>query len=186
MQLDQDELQTQAARVEALVEEMESLPDPARAKMAELVQRLLDIYGSGLARMLEIVAQESDAAGGARTLRALASDDLVSHLLMLHDLHPVDLTERVEQALEQVRPYLQSHGGNVELLGVEEGIAHLRLTGHCGSCPSSTITLRTAVEEAIHKTAPDLIGIEAESAAAVPERASGTVVPLSSIMVCAK
>lgn len=186
MHLEQNVLQTHAARIQALVEEMEALPESARLKMADLVQRLLDIYGEGLARMLEIIARESDAATGIRTIQALAADDLVSHLLMLHDLHPIDVAERVEKALEEVRPYLQSHGGDVELLGIEEGVAHLRLIGHCSSCPSSTITLRTAVEEAIRKTAPDLLGIEAAGDAELPARPAGSVVPMSAIMVCGK
>jgi Fe-S cluster biogenesis protein NfuA/nitrite reductase/ring-hydroxylating ferredoxin subunit len=64
-----------------------------------------------------------------------------------------------------VRPYLQSHGGNVELLGVEEGVARLRLQGSCSGCPSSTMTLKLAIEEAVLKAAPDLERIEAEGVA---------------------
>jgi Fe-S cluster biogenesis protein NfuA/nitrite reductase/ring-hydroxylating ferredoxin subunit len=74
-------------------------------------------------------------------------------------------------ALEEVRPYLQSHGGNVELLGVEEGVARLRMQGSCSGCPSSTVTLRLAIEEAIQKTAPDLERIEAEGVAEEPKQA---------------
>jgi Fe-S cluster biogenesis protein NfuA/nitrite reductase/ring-hydroxylating ferredoxin subunit len=74
-------------------------------------------------------------------------------------------------ALEEVRPYLQSHGGNVELLGVKEGVARLRMKGSCSGCPSSTVTLRLAIEEAIQKTAPDLEGIEAEGVAEEPKPA---------------
>jgi Fe-S cluster biogenesis protein NfuA len=74
-------------------------------------------------------------------------------------------------ALEEVRPYLQSHGGNVELLGVKEGVARLRMQGSCSGCPSSTVTLRLAIEEAIQKTAPDLEGIEAEGVAEEPKPA---------------
>ena len=69
------------------------------------------------------------------------------------------------RALEEVRPYLQSHGGNVELLGVEGGVARLRMQGSCGGCPSSAMTLKLAIEEAIQKAAPDLEGIEAEGVA---------------------
>jgi Fe-S cluster biogenesis protein NfuA/nitrite reductase/ring-hydroxylating ferredoxin subunit len=74
-------------------------------------------------------------------------------------------------ALEQVRPYLHSHGGNVELLGVEKGVARLRMQGSCSGCPSSTVTLRLAIEEAIQKTAPDLERIEAEGVAKEPKPA---------------
>jgi Fe-S cluster biogenesis protein NfuA/nitrite reductase/ring-hydroxylating ferredoxin subunit len=64
-----------------------------------------------------------------------------------------------------VRPYLQSHGGNVEMIGIEGGVARLRLEGSCDGCPSSTMTLKLAIEEAIQKAAPDLDGIEAEGVA---------------------
>ncbi len=63
--------------------------------------------------------------------------------------------------LADVRPYLGTHGGDVELLGVSEGVAQLRLEGSCSGCPSSTVTLRMAIEEAIYKAAPDVERVEA-------------------------
>jgi Fe-S cluster biogenesis protein NfuA/nitrite reductase/ring-hydroxylating ferredoxin subunit len=69
---------------------------------------------------------------------------------------------RVVKALEEVRPYLQSHGGNVELLGIAGGVARVRMQGSCDGCPSSAVTLELAIEEAVQKAAPDLEGIEAE------------------------
>ena len=155
--------------METLLEEIETLPDRnARSKAAEVVGVLLDLYGEGLARMMEVVAEGEERE---RTFDAFAEDELVSHLLLLHGLHPLDLETRVIMALEEVRPYLQSHGGNVELLGVKEGVARLRMKGSCSGCPSSTVTLRLAIEEAIQKTAPDLEGIEAEGVAEEPKPA---------------
>jgi Fe-S cluster biogenesis protein NfuA/nitrite reductase/ring-hydroxylating ferredoxin subunit len=136
------------ARIEALLEEVEGLP-----AAVELVQGLLDLYGEGLGR---IVA--SDPALVAR----LDGDEVVTHLLLLHGLHPVPLEERVVGALDEVRPYLASHGGGVELLGVEEGVVRLRLQGSCDGCPSSTATLKLAIEDAIHKAAPDVEDVVAE------------------------
>jgi Fe-S cluster biogenesis protein NfuA/nitrite reductase/ring-hydroxylating ferredoxin subunit len=149
----------QVARVESLLEEVDQLPDPAaRSKATELVQALLELYGAGLERIVEEVA-ERDAGELAE---AFADDELISHLLLLHDLHPVPVEQRVRGALEGVRPYLESHGGDVELLGVEEGVVRLRLEGSCSGCPSSTVTLKLAIEEAIHKAAPDVAEVEAE------------------------
>jgi Fe-S cluster biogenesis protein NfuA len=71
-------------------------------------------------------------------------------------------------ALDEVRPYLETHGGNVELLGVEEGVVRLQLQGSCSGCPSSAVTLKHAVEEAIHKAAPDVSAIVAEDAPPQP------------------
>ena len=169
MLIDDQGLQERVARMETLLEEIETLPDRnARSKAAEVVGVLLDLYGEGLARMMEVVAEGDERE---RTFDAFAEDELVSHLLLLHGLHPLDLKTRVIMALEEVRPYLQSHGGNVKLLGVKEGVARLRMQGSCSGCPSSTVTLRLAIEEAIQKTAPDLEDIEAEGVAEEPKLA---------------
>jgi Fe-S cluster biogenesis protein NfuA/nitrite reductase/ring-hydroxylating ferredoxin subunit len=170
MLLDDRELTERAARIEALLDEIETLPDPAlRARVADVVQGLLALYGEGLRRMLAIVERDGRTAG-AQLLEAFARDELIAHLLLLHDLHPVDVETRVARALEEVRPYLQSHGGNVELLGIEGGVARLRLQGSCHGCPSSIMTLKLAIEEAVRKAAPDLEGIEAEGLAEPPPR----------------
>jgi Fe-S cluster biogenesis protein NfuA/nitrite reductase/ring-hydroxylating ferredoxin subunit len=163
MLLDEGGLQERVARVETLLGEIEALEDPnARQKAAEIVQVLLDLYGEGMARMMETVSQGEERE---RTFQAFADDELVSHLLLLHGLHPLAVETRVVRALEEVRPYLQSHGGNVELLGVEGGVARLRMQGSCDGCPSSAMTLKLAIEEAVQKAAPDLEGIEAEGVA---------------------
>jgi Fe-S cluster biogenesis protein NfuA/nitrite reductase/ring-hydroxylating ferredoxin subunit len=167
--IDDQGLQERVARMETLLGEIETLPDQnARSKAAEVVGVLLDLYGEGLARMMEVVAEGEERE---RTFDAFAEDELVSHLLLLHGLHPLDLETRVIMALEEVRPYLRSHGGNVKLLGVKEGVARLRMQGSCSGCPSSTVTLRLAIEEAIQKSAPDLEGIEAEGVAEEPKPA---------------
>jgi Fe-S cluster biogenesis protein NfuA/nitrite reductase/ring-hydroxylating ferredoxin subunit len=155
--MDDREAREAVARVEALLDEVEALPD-ARAREASLavVQALLELYGEGLSRVME----------RAHEPRALAEDELVSHLLLIHGLHPVSLEERVDGALDEVRPYLASHGGGVELVGLGDGVVRLRLRGSCEGCPSSAMTLKLAVEEAIHKAAPDVESIEAEGATA--------------------
>lgn len=156
------ELQERVARVETLLDEMESLPDPhARATAEETVRALVELYGEGLARMMERIVQ----LGCEGLPRALAADELVSHLLLLHGLHPDDVESRVARALDDVRPYLLAHGGNVEFLGIDGGKARLRLEGSCRGCLSSAVTLKRAIEDAIARFAPDLNGIEAEDAA---------------------
>lgn len=163
MPLGDGEVQARVSKVETLLERVESLPDPnIRTIVVELVQALLELYGDGLERMLA----SGTRLGGEELVDAFVEDELVSHLLLLHGLHLVDLETRVQRALDEVRPYLKSHGGNVELLDVDGGVAHLRLQGSCSGCPSSTVTLKLAIEEAIHKAAPDLEGIEAENVAA--------------------
>ena len=179
MPTDQDrELMAQAARVEALLGEIEALPDPAvREQMAEIVTGLLTLYGGALARMLEHVRAEGGAECGGRILSAFTRDDLVSHLLLLHDLHPVGLETRVEQALEDVRPLLETHGRSVACVGVEDGVAHLRVQG-AGGCPSTAAKLNSALEQAVLEAAPELAEIVTESA--VQEAGRGFV-PLAAV-----
>jgi Fe-S cluster biogenesis protein NfuA/nitrite reductase/ring-hydroxylating ferredoxin subunit len=163
------EHQRQAARIETLVQEVAAFPDPrARATAEELVKALLTMYGEGLARLLEMTAQTQ--ASGLALIDAFANDDLLSSLFLLHGLHPLDIETRIMQALDEVRPYLKSHGGNVEFVKVEDGIAHLRLEGSCHGCPGSTITLKLAIEEAISRAAPDLDGLQVEGVTDPPPR----------------
>jgi Fe-S cluster biogenesis protein NfuA len=163
-------------RIEALLDDVEGLADPAaRDTATELVQVLLDVYGEGLARLVAHVAERDDGT----LAEALASDELVAHLLLLHGLHPVPLETRVRGALEEVRPYLASHGGDVELLGIEDGVARLRLEGGCGGCQSSGATLKAAVEDAVQQAAPDLQRIEAEEAASPPPPSSVIRLPVA-------
>ncbi|MFL5653447.1 MAG: NifU family protein [Ktedonobacteraceae bacterium] len=158
-----------AARIETLVQEVAAFPDArARATAEELVQALLAMYGEGLARLLEITAQTE--ASGLALIDTFASDELLSSLFLLHGLHPLDIETRIMQALDEVRPYLKSHGGNVEFVRVEDGVAHLRLQGSCHGCPSSTITLKSAIEEAIYKAAPDLDDLQVEGVTEPPAR----------------
>ncbi len=82
--------------------------------------------------------------------------------MLIHDLYPVDLEARVIEALDGVRPYMESHGGNVELLGIEDGVARIRLEGSCEGCPASASTLELAIKQALDEAAPDLEGLLVE------------------------
>lgn len=151
-------------QAETLIRNLESDADPAtRARLQEIVQTLLDFHGTGLARILDHL-REAGAPGEA-ILDRLAQDDLVASLLLLYDLHPLGVEARVRQALERVRPYLRSHGGSVELLGVQEGVVKVRLEGSCHGCGSSAATVKQLLEEAILAAAPEIARVEAEGMA---------------------
>src|SRR5215469_8060626 len=143
-------------RLERLLEEVDATADGAwREKTREIVQAVLEFHGAALNRVMEHL----DAAGAAgdEIVETLADDDLVSSLLVLHGLHPHDFAARVAAALDGVRPYLASHGGNVELLAcTPEGAVRLRLEGSCHGCPSSRVTLQQTIEEALYAAAPDI------------------------------
>lgn len=104
---------------------------------------------------------------------------MVAGLLLLHGVHPVSLESRVRQALDKVRPYLASHGGNVELLDVRDGEVSLRLQGSCDGCPSSAMTLKYAIEQAISETAPDVVDIHVDGV--TPPKAPAGLIPLTRI-----
>jgi len=147
--------------LETLIQNLERLPDPtARDQARELVQTLLDFHGTALGRLLGRVGDLGEP--GHALIASLADDDIVSSLLLLYGLHPLDMETRVEQALERVRPLLRSHHGDVELLSVVNGVVRLRMQGSCHGCPSSALTLKNAIEEAIYASAPDVAAIEVE------------------------
>ncbi|HZV51441.1 MAG TPA: NifU family protein [Candidatus Dormibacteraeota bacterium] len=168
--------QRRLEEAESLVEALEALPDgEARRTAAEAVGAVLAVHGEALAHLVEAIEER----GGHALLEELARDPVIGGLLLLHGLHPVPLVQRVGQALDRVRPYLSSHGGSVQLLGLEAGRVRLRLEGSCHGCPSSQLTLRYAIEQAIRELAPDVAGIEVEGLAPEP-RPSGFV-PLSQL-----
>ncbi len=130
--------------------------DPAVSTRAdELVRAVVGLYGGGLSRIVELLDEAQ--------VRELAGDPLVAQLLLLHDLHPDDLRTRVQQALDHVRPYLGSHAGGIDYLGLDDaGVAHLRLEGSCDGCPSSSVTVKLAIEQAVLDAAPEIDRVEVE------------------------
>lgn len=148
-------------RIEELVSRIETTGDPAlRAVAQELLQAVIELHGVALDRILGAIAEQPE---GDAALARIGSDELVSSVLSLHGINPVALETRVAAALEKARPYLQSHGGNVELASIENGVARVRLQGSCGSCSSSNETLKNAVEAAIFDAAPEVVAVVAES-----------------------
>lgn len=146
-------------RVQQLSEQVDELPDPrARELASELVAAVIAMYGDGLERIVAAIDESGQAA--APIMARLTEDGAVSSLLLIHDLYPVDLQERVLEALDTVRPYMESHGGNVELVSLDDGVARLALRGSCNGCSASRATLEQAIEQALAEHAPDLAGLE--------------------------
>lgn len=165
--LDGREFRDRLQRLDGLLQGVERLADPAaRARTHELVQTILELHGVGLERVLEHMAEAGEA--GTAAIDACARDEVAGGLLLLHGLHPLGVEERVLLALEQVRPYLASHGGDVELLGLRDGVARLRMVGSCHGCPSSALTMKQTIEEAILGRAPDVVAVEVEGMTSEP------------------
>lgn len=164
---DEKDLQQRMRRIEGLVETVEATADPnLRASAIELMGAVMELHGAAVERMMEVVFEKG--AIGAEIIDDLGADRLVASMLLLHGLHPLDLETRVDQALERVRPYLKSHGGDVELVGVDGGIVRLKLAGSCNGCASSAMTMKLAIEDAIVDAAPDATHLEVEGVVAEP------------------
>jgi Fe-S cluster biogenesis protein NfuA/nitrite reductase/ring-hydroxylating ferredoxin subunit len=97
--------------------------------------------------------------------RGETTDPVARAVLSMYDLAPVDEAILVEEALDEVRPYIESHGGEVELLGVSDGIVRLRMSGACVGCAASTMTLKRGIETAIRERWPEVREVVAEEEA---------------------
>lgn len=167
-------------RFQRLQADLGQIEDPgARRSCEELIAVVVDLYGEGLRRVFEAIDAEGDATGELRA--GLADDGLVASLMLIHDLYPVPLADRVAEALDSVRPYMESHGGDVELIGLDEGVARIRLSGSCDGCPASASTLELAIKQALDEHAPDLVALEVEggvAAAGIEAEADGMALPI--------
>ncbi|HWE69569.1 MAG TPA: NifU family protein [Acidimicrobiales bacterium] len=168
-------LRTIGDRIEQLLEELRGSTDPRTfTGIEELLRLFSELYGAGLARIMELAADgaadDGADADGPGLSRRLAGDDLVASLLLVHGLHPESLESRVDKALAKVRPFLATHDGDVELLEIDAdaGALRLRLLGSCDGCPSSAITLQGAVETAIIEAAPEIVIIDVDEPSKAP------------------
>jgi hypothetical protein len=138
-----------AKRVDRLLEQLRSGPDPRAAVVAEeLVRCLVRLYGTGLERIMATI--------GADLGRDLAADPLVESLLLVHDLHPLDPDTRVRQALDRIPA--GSASGTMEYLGIDgEGVVRVRMSGGGGCADRS---LRQTITTAVRDAAPETTGVE--------------------------
>jgi Fe-S cluster biogenesis protein NfuA len=146
--------------IERKLDELQARVDKRVFEQAvELLQLVNELYGAGLARVMELAERHAPELVGFIT-----ADDLLASLLIANGLHPDDVNVRIAKALDGVRPFLAGHGGDVELLEIDEqvGAVRLRLLGSCDGCPSSAVTLRTTVERAIVDAAPEIVIIDVE------------------------
>lgn len=141
-------------QLEACLDAVEELPEADR----DNVFRLLDVVDHLHRVALGHVGCELDAATIERLRAAHPS------VAWLWDAYGVGLDARAaaRRALDDIRPYIQSHGGEVEVVDVEDGVVRVRLSGACSGCSASAITLQQGVEEALRSNLPDFAGLEVE------------------------
>jgi Fe-S cluster biogenesis protein NfuA len=183
---DSKEIQTSLRQLDELLQQVQSIADPAvRETTSGIIQALLQFHGAGLNNIMEHLADAGEL--GRRVIDNLGRDELVSGLLLLYGLHPLDLETRVKNALESARPYLVSHGGNVELMRIsEDGAVHLQMQGSCHSCPSSAITLKNTIEQAIFDKAPDVTAIHETNLEEAPKPSINGFVPVEQLIATSK
>ncbi|HTZ45741.1 MAG TPA: NifU family protein [Jatrophihabitans sp.] len=161
-----------AGRVETLLAASSSGGTAARDRAEELVRVLVELYGAGLERLLDLLHERGLLDEGL--LGALAGDELVSGLLLVHGLHPHDPVTRITGALDRLRPQFDQAGGELQLVEfTAQGVARVRLGG---GCASSAAARRSAIEGAVRDAAPEVTGVELLTA----PRASG-VIPLGDL-----
>jgi Fe-S cluster biogenesis protein NfuA len=166
------EFRERVQRIGALVQEIETIADPAvRAGTRQLVQSLMELHGAALERTMDLVAEAGEP--GMKLIERLGRDPLVSSILVLYGLHPEDLDSRVLKAIEKIKPQLRKQGCEVEVLGLSDGVVRLRVQTGEHTCGSTAKTVQASLEEAVYDAAPDLVSLTIEGLEGKP--ASGFV-----------
>ncbi|MGA7221159.1 MAG: NifU family protein [Candidatus Sulfotelmatobacter sp.] len=165
-------------KIGGLVQEIESIADPAvRASAKNLMQSLMDLHGAALEKILDIVAEAGEP--GMSAIDRLGRDSLVSSVLILYGLHPEDIESRVIKAVEKITPTLRKQGCEVELAGVSDGAIRLRVETGSHTCGSTAKTIQATLEGAMYDAAPDLTSLTIEG---LEEKPSSGFVGLEKLM----
>jgi len=158
--MDAAQFQDRMQRIEELIAAIQDHANPVfRASAVELVRALLDVHRAGLAQTLEQILRQGEP--GQAMLNELLQNDLVSRLLLLHGLHPVDLPTRLQRALDSLGPRLRTLGAHVELQQATHEVVSLRVRGGADH-------IYRLLEEAILAAAPDVVRLEFFDADAGP------------------
>lgn len=154
------ELDEIAQRVDRALSALETLDATAKERALEVRRAIEAFHKEGLTRIVRSLKADPR---GKELLLELAEDPTVYALFAMHGLVRAELSTRVVRVLDMVRPYLASHGGDVELVRIEGATAVVRLSGACHGCSMSATTLRTSVEEALKTHVPEIEAVEAET-----------------------
>ena len=156
------ELQRELGSIELLLRKIDSSADPSlRSTVLELVELVMKLHGAGLERILEVIQCTRDPG---EVVKKLGDDELVSNLLILHGLHPLEFEARVTRAVDKARSRLRGHGAELEVVSIQDGVVRLRLNGKSQGCGSTAQSLKEVVEEAVYEAAPDLNTLTIEGA----------------------
>ncbi|TDC62885.1 NifU family protein [Actinomadura sp. GC306] len=155
--LDEGAVADRLARLDETLGRLEQTPGATAETALDAVTMLTEVYGEALARVMEHIP--------AAAAESLVADDLVGHLLVLHDVHPEPVERRVARTLDGLRPRLGRQGIEADLVGIEAGTARVGLKG--GGC-GGTEPAAELVREALLAAAPELAGVELVAPKAPP------------------
>lgn len=148
------------------VERMEEIEnEKTREEVFALLEGIDILHRQGLGRIFDLIG----SLGGPAAVEQISQDPIVCTLLEMYDLPEADERTQVERALENVYPYFQSHGGKLDLLGVENGRVRVRLSGSCEGCPGTATTLQRVVEEALRDSFPGFKELVSEEPPPAPK-----------------
>jgi Fe-S cluster biogenesis protein NfuA len=172
LRLDDAAVEQRLAAIDGLLEQVEQFPGPTSEAAIEALSTVLEVYGEALARVVDVATPE--------VRDRLCADQLLRHLMALHDCHPEPVEARVRRALDELRSALESRGRGIELLGIEDGRARVRLTGGggCGSCVS-TDGVDEAVGDSVLALAPELAEVLTEAG---EEHPTTTLIPVEALL----
>lgn len=152
-----DNLEQLAERVDKAIAEVQALDPEQRGKAMALKSTIEEFHKVGLTH---IVKKLKDDPEGKKLLFELVDEPTVYALFAMHGLVRADLKTQVQRVIEMVRPYMQSHGGDVTLVDVKGKTVYVRLSGNCNGCSMSSVTLRNTVEESLAEHVPEIEKVE--------------------------
>lgn len=167
--LDNEAVRERLAVLDQQLAELETTPGPIGELALAAVSGLAEIYGQALGRAVDL----ADPA----LVEHMLGDELIGHLLALHGIHPEPIEARVARVIEKLRAALSARGMEIELDGIDEAVAIVRVSA--SGCGSSSASIERPVREAVLAAAPELTGV-----AIVPAGRSiaAAFVPLDSLM----
>jgi len=150
-------LETLATNVQRTLDDVRGMPIDQRTRALALKDALEAFHKAGLTTIVRALKQDPR---GKELLFELIDDPGVYALLSLHGIVKADMRTRVARVVENLRPYTQSHGGDVTLVDVTSETVFVKLSGSCNGCSMSSVTLRNGIEEALKEQVPEITRIE--------------------------
>lgn len=160
-----DTLEQLASRIDRAAATVDKLDHQARDSAHELQHAIEAFHKEALTRM---VRRLKDDPRGKELLFEMVDDPLIYALFVRHAIVRPNIIMRVSRVLDLARPYIRSHGGDVELVEVRDNVVYVRLHGSCNGCSLSAVTLRNEIEAALRNNIPEITGVQVVAAEAAP------------------